>query len=363
MELIGIRRYYIDNLKINAEAIIELISESNEKYYTKLYCSENEIQGMRKDDLFRFFNKDPKDTVVHETLKEMVIYWALSIINKSSVSDVVTDIYKSINREEFKIENINLSNTTWGDIITININNATYSIKDILIEEASTSSESTYCITGDTHGDLDFKVFHNAIKAGYSNIFICGDFGYIWDGGHKEQKRLDYLSNLGINIYFVCGNHENFDLLYKYPIVEINGGKAHKIRDNIYHLIRGEIFTFGNKKILAFGGANSIDKHIRKEGKSWWPQEIPTEIEMNNARNNLAKYNNKVDYIITHTGHNRVLSDLFGNYQEDKTSDFLSEIYHTVEYTHWFFGHMHINYTYEQGNTTCIYKLILNLDI
>ena len=87
MEIIGIRRYHIDNLKINAEAIIELISESNEKYYTKLYCSENEIQGMRKDDLFRFFNKDPKDTLVHETLKEMVIQ-EKKLVMSTDVNDI-----------------------------------------------------------------------------------------------------------------------------------------------------------------------------------------------------------------------------------------------------------------------------------
>lgn len=70
---------------------------------------------------------------------------------------------------------------------------------------------------------------------------------------------------------------------------------------------------------------------------------------MNNARNNLAKYNNKVDYIIKYI---LAIIEYYQIYSETIKKiklDFLSEIYHTAEYTHWFFGHMHINYTYEQG--------------
>ena len=40
---------------------------------------------------------------------------------------------------------------------------------------------------------------------------------------------------------------------------EWNGGKAHKIRDSVLHLMRGEIFDIDNKKIFAFGGARSHD--------------------------------------------------------------------------------------------------------
>ena len=32
--------------------------------------------------------------------------------------------------------------------------------------------------------------------------------------------------------------------------------------------------------MFTFGGADSIDKQFRKEGESWWTQEIPTEEEI-----------------------------------------------------------------------------------
>lgn len=364
MEHSNIKRYYIGDLKIESQVIIELISKtSKDEYVAKLFCDEKEIKDICKKEKFRFFNKNPKLHMVHKRLKEIINYWTLETINNSPTNGVDVVIYKRINNEEYEVINKNFDSLEYIDIKDISINKLAYSIKNVLIEESSLSSGPSYCITGDTHGDLDFKVFYRAKKSRYTDIFVCGDFGYIWNGSLKEQKRLDYLSNIGLNIYFVCGNHENFDLLEKYPIVNINGGKAHKIRENIYHLMRGEIFIFGDKKILAFGGANSTDKDLRKEGKTWWLQEVPTDTEKDNARNNLIKHNNKVDYIITHTGHTSALKDMNGDYRIDEVSDFLSEIYDTTEFNHWYFGHMHKNHTYIEGKSTCINELILKLNL
>lgn len=363
MDNIEIRPYYLDDINLKAQVFVGLKGRGCDEYFTILNCTEKEIENMRKEELFRFFNEDIKDDSSYRVIKEMISYWVLDIINNNSVLDSGVKIYKWINEEEFEEFNGEVDDFKWGDVNSVFIESLNYSIKDMLIEECPESKENTYCIVGDTHGDLNFKVFFKARKAGYKNIFICGDFGYIWDGSEKENRRLDYLSSIGLNIYWIDGNHENFDLLEKYPVVNFNGGKAHKIRDNIYHLMRGEIFTFGDKKILAFGGANSTDKHLRKEGKSWWHQEVPSDLDKNNARKNLLKHNNKVDYIITHTAHTRALNDMNGNYRVDEVSDFLSEIYHTTEFDHWYFGHMHVNHTYVEGKSTCIYKKVLNLKL
>ena len=59
---------------------------------------------------------------------------------------------------------------------------------------------------------------------------------------------------------FVDGNHENYTRLYNdYPVEEWNGGKVHRIRDSVIHLMRGEIYDIDNKKIFVFGGAFSHD--------------------------------------------------------------------------------------------------------
>ena len=56
-------------------------------------------------------------------------------------------------------------------------------------------------------------------------MIICGDFGGVWDGGKKEERNLDWLEDLPFTTLFISGNHENFDLLRKYPTEEWNGGK------------------------------------------------------------------------------------------------------------------------------------------
>lgn len=211
-------------------------------------------------------------------------------------------------------------------------------------------------ITGDTHGKTNFPKIFKARKLGFTHLIITGDFGYIWNGSRQENKQLDYLSKIGVEILFCDGNHENFNLLNSYPIVELYSGKVHKIRDNIYHLIRGEIYTIQNKKFFVFGGANSTDKEFRIENKSWWKEEEPTHEEYLYAIDNLNKNDNEVDYVITHTSYPIALSRVGGDYRVDDVSNMLEEIRHRIKYKYWYFGHMHLDYRIIDYDTKCIYR-------
>ena len=121
-------------------------------------------------------------------------------------------------------------------------------------------------ITGDTHSDFskfteeNFPIQSEMTKDNY--VIICGDFGGVWtfeEESSREKEALDWLNNKNFTTLFVDGNHENYTRLYNYPIEEWKGGKVHKIRDSVLHLMRGEIFDIDNKKIFAFGGARSHD--------------------------------------------------------------------------------------------------------
>ena len=152
-------------------------------------------------------------------------------------------------------------------------------------------------------------------------VIICGDFGAVWnaDGiSNSEAYWLNWLGEKPFTTVFVDGNHENFDRLNsEFEVVDFHGGKAHKLNDSVYHLMRGEIFDFEGKKFLAFGGARSHDiddgilswedfdtqeefketvRKWRKQRKvfrinhiSWWAEELPSDEEIQNAENNLAK--------------------------------------------------------------------------
>ena len=109
-------------------------------------------------------------------------------------------------------------------------------------------------LTGDTHIPVDiqklsakrFPQQKEMTKKDY--VIICGDFGGVWDGSNEEKYWIKWLKNKNFTTLFIDGNHENFDMLYSFPIVELCGGTAHKIDNGIYHLIRGEAYTIDGKK-------------------------------------------------------------------------------------------------------------------
>ena len=61
---------------------------------------------------------------------------------------------------------------------------------------------------------------------------------------------MNWLESKPFTTLFVDGNHENFDRLYAYPVEEWKGGKIHRIRPSVIHLMHGQVFTFEENKIL-----------------------------------------------------------------------------------------------------------------
>ena len=244
-------------------------------------------------------------------------------------------------------------------------------------------------ITGDTHSDFsrfteeNFPIQSEMTKDDY--IIICGDFGGVWiseEESSREKNALDWLDNKSFTTLFVDGNHENYTRLYNYPIEEWKGGKVHKIRDSVLHLMRGEIFDIDNKKIFAFGGARSHDiqdgilnldeeekiYEYRKRGAyfrirdfSWWDLELPTNQEMENGIENLEKINYKVDYIISHCCPTSIQALINSTYKRDILTDYLQQISEKCTFKRWYFGHYH---DYKQINSqfTLLYEDIVPLE-
>ena len=73
-------------------------------------------------------------------------------------------------------------------------------------------------------------------------VIIAGDFGFIWDNSKEQQWYLNWLESKNFTTLFVDGNHENFNLINEYPIINWNGGKVHQIKPSVYHLMRGQAF-------------------------------------------------------------------------------------------------------------------------
>ena len=138
---------------------------------------------------------------------------------------------------------------------------------------------------------------------------------------------ITYWDEKPYHVLFIDGNHENHKALDTYPIVHWNGGRAHLIGNNILHLMRGEIFSIDNKTFFCMGGGRSVDAYLRKEGKTWWPQEMPSKQDYDYAIDNLSNANFKVDYILSHCGDSKTLALINPYFEKDDILVFLGLTY------------------------------------
>lgn len=224
-------------------------------------------------------------------------------------------------------------------------------------------------VTGDTHRDVDFgkiKKFkkENPELGKDDYLIITGDFGGVWNEKTIDKDLKPY-EELGFNVLFVDGNHENFPLLNSFPCEIWNGGKIHRIRDNIIHLMRGQIFNLEGKTFFTFGGATSLDKCFRREGISWWSEEVPSEDEFEKAKENLKAAGNKVDYIITHScdakSSDIILFDGYHSYHKIYPENIMLTYFEeNTDYLHWYFGHFHLDMEIGEKKTL-LYQNILKI--
>lgn len=233
-------------------------------------------------------------------------------------------------------------------------------------------------VTGDTHHNIDIaklyrEDFKDATGVSFREItkddylIVCGDFGIVWflnSLRRNEEKMINWYNSKPWTTLFIDGNHENFDRLQEYPIETWNGGKIHRISDSIIHLMRGQVFNIDNQKFFTMGGATSIDKMYRQINVSWWPQELPSHEEYEEALDNLQKHDYTVDYILTHCCSTKNQAKLLKqhNLLIDSLNMFFEELENnaSLQYKHWYFGHYHVDKQVDDKHT-CLYNDIIQI--
>ncbi len=146
-----------------------------------------------------------------------------------------------------------------------------------------------YLFVGDTHGNLQCldALFAHAKTHDVHTLIQVGDWGYCWPGKDDTLVLRDMLQEVGLKMWFIDGNHDYHTRLRT----------GYVSFESLRYMPRGSVFTDADGTTFLFcGGAPSIDREHRREGFSWWPEElISTEdVEM------CLAYPGKVDILVCH---------------------------------------------------------------
>lgn len=202
-------------------------------------------------------------------------------------------------------------------------------------------------ITGDTHGDITrFK--NAALKKMKKNdsLIICGDFGFVWNGGKAEKKTLKWLGKRKYNVLFVEGLHENFDELEKYETEYWCGGLTRRISGNLRQLINGEVYELHGCRVFAFGGGinDDLDFNTLHDSEKIHERDDPDEAELEQMLSTLSENSNKVDFIVSYEPPATITEFItIGKTDRNCINTFLDRVRERTEFRMWYFGRHHVN--------------------
>lgn len=157
---------------------------------------------------------------------------------------------------------------------------------------------------GDWHGNTQWA--QHAIRTlalrDVHVIYQVGDFG-LWggpDGAAYLRKVHRELAKHDAMVIVTPGNHENYDMLDKFPVNE-PGFLYRPDVDRIWFAPRGHVWTHNGAYLASLGGAGSIDIRMRTPHKSWWAQEEITQKDVDALAASIADWGiTSVDVMMTH---------------------------------------------------------------
>lgn len=164
------------------------------------------------------------------------------------------------------------------------------------MNELNLTGETRVAVAGDWHGNSTWANFAipaiRRLAPDIRTILHAGDFGV----GKDDQflNTADYWGKrTGLRTLVTPGNHEYWPRLD--AAFSAAPGQAVQLSESVWILPRGYRFEIGGRSFLSFGGAASVDREFRTEGKDWFPSEMPAELDVR-----AAIVGGTVDVMISH---------------------------------------------------------------
>lgn len=215
-------------------------------------------------------------------------------------------------------------------------------------------------VAGDWHGNTS-RACGAIWYAGLRDIPLVlqlGDFGY-WTPGPWTDRYLSELeaacTEQDVTLLWVDGNHEYHPGLLELPVDPETGLRT--VSEHVHHLPRGLRWTWHGKTWMALGGAHSVDRHMRTEGKSWWTQEHLSADDIETA---IAP--GPVDVMVCHDAPDGVhIPGLVpGQFPDDQIAAAewhrrqVGNVVYAVKPSLLLHGHYHVRYSDRLGSTSVI---------
>lgn len=133
-------------------------------------------------------------------------------------------------------------------------------------------------VFGDWHGDQNFALtaIRSAARAGAKVLVHVGDFPLDWPGpkrGRYEKRLNTLLMERGMELVVSPGNHDNISVV---SLRDVQDDGLISWRSHIKVLPKGGRTAIGGLRFGGLGGAFSVDRSWRQEGRDWWADEEPT---------------------------------------------------------------------------------------
>lgn len=148
------------------------------------------------------------------------------------------------------------------------------------------ASPSRLLVAGDTHGNAWWinQLAELAYAYGCDGIVQLGDYGFWPHERHGElftAKVDESLAFFDLNLWWLDGNHENHTALRALAASAARDAWGAVVTsERTRWLPRGHRWSWNGVSFGALGGAFSIDWHRRTPGRSWWPEEVTTEADV-----------------------------------------------------------------------------------
>lgn len=212
-------------------------------------------------------------------------------------------------------------------------------------------------VAGDFHGNgrwAELTIQH-AKRLGADTIVQVGDFGFwVSDSNTRHYLKIvkNTAKNFGVHFYWLDGNHEDHSRRQEFSDYNTEW---------FTYLPRGHRWTWWGKRFMSVGGAVSVDKHMRTQNKSWWPEETLTDDEVAYCCRNDGT---PVDVVFAHDCASGVaipgmtVKEGLGRgwphsalMESEQHRGKLLTIWENIHPQKWFHGHYHVSYQLTVGHT------------